>query len=421
MTTPRTLTQAEHNAINAVTIAVGVLGVIGFVNSFKKVMDAAAPTFGGLAFTVPLGIDLGILAFSALDIVLARMEMRIMWLRLIPWALTGATVYLNIASEETLFGVVAHATLPLLWVIAVEVGAHVVRKRAKLSNPTRMDKIRISRWILAPLRTFGLWRRMVLWEIRSYSDALGRERDRVLAKTDLQDQHGRLWRWKATRRERALYRLGELAPVTQPRAIEAGTGVTSPAPVPAEVSDAASGTTAGTVGVTASGTTDGTTGARWRDVRVTGDGTKNGAVSRGNGVTPTVSPTPVSPPIKPAARRPNGTRQGTAAPPTDRELEQRITWLHNLAKGKPGMTVAELRDAVLDEYKVSPRTAYRYIEKAGLGDRDAADGTSGGTAGDTGDTPDDTGDTADGVTLDTTDNDVAHAADTPTDDGEGAN
>ncbi|WP_171075117.1 DUF2637 domain-containing protein [Nonomuraea basaltis] len=198
MTTPRTLTQAEHNAINAVTIAVGVLGVIGFVNSFKKVMDAAAPTFGALASTVPLGIDLGILAFSALDIVLARLEMRIVWLRLIPWALTGATVYLNIADEETLFSVVAHATLPLLWVVAVEVGAHVVRKRARLSNPTRMDKIRVSRWILAPMRTFGLWRRMVLWEIRSYPAALGRERDRVLAKTDLQDQHGRLWRWKAT-------------------------------------------------------------------------------------------------------------------------------------------------------------------------------------------------------------------------------
>ncbi|MGP3913728.1 DUF2637 domain-containing protein [Nonomuraea sp. 10N515B] len=79
MTTPRTLTQAEHNAVNAVTIAVGVLGMIGFVNSFKKVMDAAAPTFGALAFTVPLGIDLGILAFSALDIVLARLEMRLTW------------------------------------------------------------------------------------------------------------------------------------------------------------------------------------------------------------------------------------------------------------------------------------------------------------------------------------------------------
>jgi hypothetical protein len=53
---------------------------------------------------------------------------------------------------------------------------------------------------------------MVLWEERSYPAALVRERARVLARTDLQDRYGRAWRFKAPRRERALYRLGELAP-----------------------------------------------------------------------------------------------------------------------------------------------------------------------------------------------------------------
>ncbi|TMR87954.1 hypothetical protein [Nonomuraea basaltis] len=112
-------------------------------------------------------------------------------------------------------------------------------------------------------------------------------------------------------------------------------------------------------------------------------------------------------------RRPNGTRRVTAAPPTDRELEQRITWLHNLAKENPGMKVADLRDAVLDEYKVSPRTAYRWIERAGLAESDTADGTSGGTDGGASDTPDDT---ADGTEGDTTDDGVTHADGTPTND-----
>ncbi|MER7500668.1 hypothetical protein AB0L05_16810 [Nonomuraea pusilla] len=53
---------------------------------------------------------------------------------------------------------------------------------------------------------------MVLWEVRSYPEALRHERERILAKTDLQDRYGRLWQFKATRRERALYKLGELAP-----------------------------------------------------------------------------------------------------------------------------------------------------------------------------------------------------------------
>lgn len=215
---PRPLTRGERTAIVTTAAATGALGLLGFVNSFDRVASAAVPSFGWFAWTVPLGIDLGIAVFSALDIVLARLGMRVGWLRSIPWALTAATVYLNVAAYVGMaggtdwFAVVAHALLPLLWVVAIEVCAHVVRKRADLAAPDRMDGIRRSRWLLAPLATVFLWRRMVLWEIRSYPEALCRERERILAKTKLQDRYGRLWRWKATRRERALYRLGELAP-----------------------------------------------------------------------------------------------------------------------------------------------------------------------------------------------------------------
>lgn len=211
----RPLTDGERTAIEITAGATGALGLLGFVNSFERVATAAEPSFGWFAWTVPLGIDLGIAVFSALDIVLARLGMRLGWLRFIPWALTAATVYLNVAAYLDVpdwFAVVAHALLPLLWVFAVEVGAHVVRKHADLARPGRMDGIRRSRWLLAPLATVFLWRRMVLWEIRSYPEALGQERERIVAKTELQDRYGRLWRWKATRRERALYRLGELSP-----------------------------------------------------------------------------------------------------------------------------------------------------------------------------------------------------------------
>ncbi|TYB47871.1 DUF2637 domain-containing protein [Actinomadura chibensis] len=209
----RALTSSEFSAVAVVAALVAVLGLLGFVNSFAAVVGAAAPSFGRLAFTVPLGIDLGIAIFAALDIVLARLDMRIRWLRFIPWALTAATVYLNIATEDGVFGKVAHAVLPALWVVAVEIAAHVIRIRAGLAAGTRIDSIRASRWLLAPWPTAKLWRRMVLWEIRSYPDALARERDRVLALTDLQDTYGRwAWRRKAPRRVRALYRLGELVP-----------------------------------------------------------------------------------------------------------------------------------------------------------------------------------------------------------------
>jgi hypothetical protein len=211
--TLRALTSNEHTAVRAVAGAVAALGLLGFLNSFARVADAARASFGHLACTVPIGVDLGIAVFSALDIVLARLDMRLRWLRLIPWTLTAATVYLNVAGEPTVFGKVAHAVLPALWVVAVEVAAHVVRVRAGLAAGTRMDRIRASRWFLDPLHTLALWRRMVLWEIRSYPDALSRERGRLLALTGMQDTYGPVrWRWKAPRRTRALYRLGDLAP-----------------------------------------------------------------------------------------------------------------------------------------------------------------------------------------------------------------
>lgn len=224
----RALTSSEFTAVAVVAALVAVLGLLGFVNSFAAVAEASRPSFGRLSWTVPLGVDLGIAIFAALDIVLARLDMRIRWLRFIPWALTAATVYLNVAGETGVFGKVAHATLPALWVCAVEIAAHVIRIRAGIAAGTRMDGIRTARWLLAPWPTLKLWRRMVLWEIRSYPDALARERARLLALTDLQDTYGRwAWRRNAPRRVRALYRLGEL---TDAATNGAPSGARSPGP-----------------------------------------------------------------------------------------------------------------------------------------------------------------------------------------------
>ena len=206
----------ERWATLGVVGLVAALGVIGAVNSFTHVAAAVRPSFGDLAPTVPLGVDIGIAAFTGLDLLMARMGMRTRWLRLVPWGLVAVTVYLNVAGETTLVGQLAHGVLPLLWVVAVEAGAHVVRELAGLSGrgAPRMDRIRFSRWVLAPLPTLLLWRRMVLWEVRSYPEALAREQDRLLARCDLQDATGSTvgWRWKAPRRDRVLYRLGRLAP-----------------------------------------------------------------------------------------------------------------------------------------------------------------------------------------------------------------
>lgn len=232
---PRTLTPAEHNAVAVVTNLVGLLGLVGFLNSFARVQTAARPSFGGLAFTVPLGIDLGIAVFAALDVVLARLDMRIGWLRLVPWTLTGVTVYLNVAGEPSWFGRVAHAALPGLWVVAVEVGAHALRRRARLSNASRMEGVRRSRWILAPLSTARLRRSMILWEQPVYRTAIAREAGRLVAVAALRAKHGRLWRVRAPLADRLALKLDGLTAEGGSRLLERITPVEVPRPPAAKV------------------------------------------------------------------------------------------------------------------------------------------------------------------------------------------
>jgi len=50
------------------------------------------------------------------------------------------------------------------------------------------------RWIVAPWPTFRLWRRQILWEIRSYEQAIIGERQRKVFRARLKSKYGRRWR-----------------------------------------------------------------------------------------------------------------------------------------------------------------------------------------------------------------------------------
>ncbi|WP_219470152.1 hypothetical protein [Nonomuraea rhizosphaerae] len=158
----------------------------------------------------------------------------------------------------------------------------------------------------------------------------------------------------------------------------------------------------------------------YRDTPRDTDGGTSGdtapAVSPPSVAHPPVAQQPVSPPPvtqkpvtqKPVSRKPNSTRHGTPGQPSSEELARRIKWLHDLVKTHPGLEVADLRDKAIEEYGVSTRTAYRYIEQAGLAPNDTTGGTPRDTTGGAdGGTPRDT----DGATDDTDD----AASDTPGD------
>ncbi|MET7658041.1 DUF2637 domain-containing protein [Streptomyces sp. NPDC005463] len=206
------LTTPELWLLGAVAFLAAGVGGLGLASSFEAVSAAGARWGFASPWMLPVGIDTAIPVFTAAFLLLIRTDMPLGWVRFVPWALTGATCWLNIAAGHSLSAKLAHGTMPLLWVVLSEVAAHVYGSRIGAVTGRRMEKIRRSRWLLAPLSTFALWRRMTLWEVTSYSDALARERERQLARAELRERFGRRWRSKTPRPERVLLKLGELAP-----------------------------------------------------------------------------------------------------------------------------------------------------------------------------------------------------------------
>ncbi len=205
-------------------LVVGALALAGggFVNSFSAVRDAVEPSFGELAWTIPVLIDVGIAVFSGIDLLFTRLDMRLPWLRLVPWALIGATIWLNVADEQTSIGVVAHAAPPVLWIVTVELAGHFLRARSGIeASPDgrrargRMDRVRFRRWMMAPWSTLVIRRWMIMQEERSFERAYAQWWARKEAKWELQDTFGVLtWRVKAPRELRGRYRYGHLTPGT---------------------------------------------------------------------------------------------------------------------------------------------------------------------------------------------------------------
>lgn len=189
------------------------LGAVGFAVSFATVEEAMRPAFKELSWLVPLGVDLGIVVFSGIGLLLAKLDMQVRWLRFVPWALTAATIYLNVTAYDKLIYQVAHAALPMLWVVVSEVVAHIVRERVGLERGTTTDSIPVMRWLLAPVATAKLWRLMRLWDIKSYAEVLADERRRLLARTALSTKFGWRWRYSAPAMLRAKYRLRDLSDV----------------------------------------------------------------------------------------------------------------------------------------------------------------------------------------------------------------
>jgi hypothetical protein len=193
------LTRVHYWLIGLVSFGAVVIAGIGFAGSYNAVRKLAVTKgFGTFAYWFPIGIDAGIVVLLGLDLLLTWLRIPFPLLRQTAWLLTAATIAFNAAAAwPDPLGVGMHAVIPVLFVVAVEAARHAVGRIADITADKHMEGVRLTRWLLSPLPTFKLWRRMKLWEVRSYDTAVSLEQARLIYRARLQARYGRAWRWKA--------------------------------------------------------------------------------------------------------------------------------------------------------------------------------------------------------------------------------
>lgn len=193
------LTDLQRRLIIGVGLGAAVIATIGFAGSYAAVRKLAeAKHFGTFAIVFPIGVDAGILVLLALDLLLTWLRMPLALLRHIAWLLTAATIAFNAAAAwPDPIGTGMHAVTPILFVAIIEAARHAIGRTADITAGRYMDSVRMARWLLDPISTFRLWRRMKLWELRSYDEVISLEQSRLVERARLRARYGRRWRSKA--------------------------------------------------------------------------------------------------------------------------------------------------------------------------------------------------------------------------------
>ncbi|MGW0496739.1 DUF2637 domain-containing protein [Streptomyces sp. NPDC003007] len=189
-----------HRVLIGVVVAGAVIiAGIGFAGSYAAVRELALQKgFGNFSYVFPIGIDAGICVLLALDLLLTWIRIPFPLLRQTAWLLTAATIAFNgAAAWPDPLGVGMHGVIPILFVVSVEAARHAIGRIADITADKHMEGVRLTRWLLSPLPTFLLWRRMKLWELRSYEQVIKLEQERLVYQARLRSRFGRAWRRKA--------------------------------------------------------------------------------------------------------------------------------------------------------------------------------------------------------------------------------
>ncbi|MFF4344258.1 DUF2637 domain-containing protein [Kitasatospora sp. NPDC001540] len=196
------LTRPQMWSAAGIVAAALALAGIGLYLSFEHVAGFAHDRLGfgtlqqGQLFAV--GVDTGIMVMIAIDLLMAWLKRPIAWIRYPVWLLTAATVVLNAASGaprgrtwELLDYVAAgaHGIVPVLFIMVVEVGRDSIDRLVRPDQAER-DAVPLIRWLLAPVATARIYRRMRLYDVRSYPEMVRRDQELIAYELWLKRKHG---------------------------------------------------------------------------------------------------------------------------------------------------------------------------------------------------------------------------------------
>ncbi|MEJ8653632.1 DUF2637 domain-containing protein [Streptomyces sp. MS1.AVA.3] len=197
---PGKLTGTQKWAAGAIVAAALVLAGIGLYLSFEHVAAFAHKELRfeslGKGQLFAGGVDVGIMVMIAVDLLMAWLKRPISWIRYPVWLLTGATVVLNAASgaPEGVWKLLdyvaagAHGVVPVLFITVVELGRTSIDRIVRPDQAER-DSIPWLRWVLAPVATARIFRRMRLWGVTSYPEMIRRDQDLIAYEHWLKRKH----------------------------------------------------------------------------------------------------------------------------------------------------------------------------------------------------------------------------------------
>jgi hypothetical protein len=222
----RTAAVVTGFALLALVLAVLVLGLLAAagVSSYDNLWHLATAHHVPMARLNPLELDFGLVVVTLADITLTLIGHPFAGLRWLARLLGLGTIAANVAAGwPDPVGGFLRAFAPAIIVALTEaVRAYLLRR-----DDAVPVGIPAARWVLAPVPTFVLWRRMKLWGVRSYREAVDMELSRLVAIEQLADRYPQGWREAApadlvfmltrgVRMAEALGRVAELVRIPEP-------------------------------------------------------------------------------------------------------------------------------------------------------------------------------------------------------------